>query len=231
MFLVWAEIPLAGVLEVYKSEYLLGESTEDPDQASSVRNSKYNVPRVYGWSSTICRVLFFYFQYSQNYRRAQRLSSTRRTPTGVRPAEATKVTRSLQHRMHKETGSAGVVVTPELLIDRKVWQRLHRAWPLPDSISGNCLSLVTLLLSWRLPGTVTSNDTAQRVLVRTITTALPWCLLRFIGCTLENEKATSLTPHLTKPCRERKKCLSSLLPAVIYRRRAGNTLGSRSRLM
>ncbi|XP_035185031.1 uncharacterized protein LOC118168617 isoform X5 [Oxyura jamaicensis] len=192
MFLVWAEIPLAGVLEVYKSEYLLGESTEDPDQASSVRNSKYNVPRVYGWSSTICRVLFFYFQYSQNYRRAQR-----------------------------------VVVTPELLIDRKVWQRLHRAWPLPDSISGNCLSLVTLLLSWRLPGTVTSNDTAQRVLVRTITTALPWCLLRFIGCTLENEKATSLTPHLTKPCRERKKCLSSLLPAVIYRRRAGNTLGSR----
>lgn len=65
-----------------------------------------------------------------------------------------------------------MVVTPELLIDRKIWLRLQGAWPLPDSISGNCLSPVTLLLSWRLPGTVTSNDTAQRVLVRTITTGM-----------------------------------------------------------
>lgn len=54
-------------------------------------------------------------------------------------------------------------------------------------------------------------------------TSLVWV----IGCTPESEKATSLTPHLTKPCRERKKCLSSLLPAVIGGRRAGNTLGSR----
>lgn len=43
---------------------------------------------------------------------------------------------------------------------------------LPDSISGNCLSPVTLLLSWRLPVPVTSSDTAQRVLVRTITTGM-----------------------------------------------------------
>lgn len=43
---------------------------------------------------------------------------------------------------------------------------------LPDSISGNCLSPVTLLLSWRLPVPVTSGDTAQRVLVRTITTGM-----------------------------------------------------------
>lgn len=47
----------------------------------------------------------------------------------------------------------------------------------PDSISGNCLSPVTLLLSWRLPVTVTSSDTAQRVLVRTITIGMsPDCL-------------------------------------------------------
>jgi len=63
-----------------------------------------------------------------------------------------------------------MVVTQELLVDRKICLLLHCAWPLPDSISGNCLSPVTLLLSWRLPVTVTSNDTAQRVLVRTITT-------------------------------------------------------------
>lgn len=42
-------------------------------------------------------------------------------------------------------------------------------------------------------------------------------LVRVIGCTPESEKATSLTPHLTKPCRKRKKCpspLSSLLWSV-----------------
>lgn len=51
---------------MYKSECLLGESTEDPDQASSVRNSKYDVPRVYGWSSTICRVLNKFSELQQS---------------------------------------------------------------------------------------------------------------------------------------------------------------------
>lgn len=81
------------------------------------------------------------------------------------------------------------------LPSRLVVTREHKDLPtiaLPDSISGNCLSPVTLLLSWRLPVTVTSSDTAQRVLVRTITTGMsldclaePWApesgYLRYFG--------------------------------------------------
>lgn len=44
---------LVFIIPVYGSECLLGESAEDPDQASAVRSSKYDVPQVYGWSSTM----------------------------------------------------------------------------------------------------------------------------------------------------------------------------------
>lgn len=70
-----------------------------------------------------------------------------------------------------------IVVTLEQPINRRFRLYLSCAQPLPDSISGNCLSSVTLLLSWRLAGTVTSNDTAQRVLVRTINTSMSLCRL------------------------------------------------------